>query len=102
MSAPPASPPKVPLFLLALFVLSGTPAMHIFVPGAVPTPRPTSSASIVEMQMTVSLYIFGLALGQLSTARSSDRFGRRPVLMEASCSPRPRALPLPWRPRPMR
>jgi DHA1 family bicyclomycin/chloramphenicol resistance-like MFS transporter len=33
------------------------------------------------MQLTVSLYIFGLAVGQLIYGPLSDRYGRRPVLM---------------------
>lgn len=80
MTTPPAPPVRVPLFLLALFVLSGTLAMHIFVP-ALPYAAVDLQASIGEMQMTVSLYIFGLALGQLFYGPLSDRFGRRPVLM---------------------
>lgn len=54
--------------------------MHIFVP-ALPYAATDLQASIGEMQMTVSLYIFGLALGQLFYGPLSDRFGRRPVLM---------------------
>ena len=33
------------------------------------------------MQLTVSVYILGLAVGQLVYGPLSDRFGRRPVLM---------------------
>ncbi|WP_421446555.1 MFS transporter, partial [Agrobacterium tumefaciens] len=38
-------------------------------------------ASSSAMQMTVSLYILGLALGQLVYGPLADRFGRRPILM---------------------
>jgi len=38
-----------------------------------------TSADIV--QMTISLYVLGLALAQLVTGPLSDRFGRRPVLL---------------------
>ena len=72
--------PKVPLWLLALFTLSGTLAMHIFVP-ALPTAAKDLGASNAAMQMTVSLYIFGLAVGQLVHGPLSDRFGRRPTLV---------------------
>lgn len=77
---PAAAGPRVPLWLLALVTFSGTLAMHIFVP-ALPTAANDLGASNGAMQMTVSLYIFGLAVGQLVYGPLSDRFGRRPVLM---------------------
>ncbi|EHL96578.1 drug resistance transporter, Bcr/CflA subfamily [Acetobacteraceae bacterium AT-5844] len=72
--------PNVPLWLLALITFSGTLAMHIFVP-ALPQAGADLGASQAAMQSTVSLYILGLALGQLGYGPLSDRFGRRPVLM---------------------
>jgi len=68
-----------PLWLLALLTFSGTLAMHIFVP-ALPEAGRDLGASIGEMQMTMSVYIFGLAVGQLLYGPLSDRFGRRSVL----------------------
>lgn len=73
-------PPHVPLWLLAQFTFSGTLAMHIFVP-ALPQAAADLGASVSAMQMTVSLYILGLAVGQLVYGPISDRFGRRPTLM---------------------
>jgi DHA1 family bicyclomycin/chloramphenicol resistance-like MFS transporter len=70
----------VPLWLLASLTFSGTLAMHIFVP-ALPLAARDLGASTAAMQMTVSLYILGLAVGQLAYGPLSDRFGRRPVLM---------------------
>ncbi|ARP93870.1 multidrug effflux MFS transporter [Bordetella genomosp. 13] len=72
--------PHVPLWLLALFTFSGTLAMHIFVPSLGMAGRDLQ-ASTSAMQMTVSLYILGLAAGQLVYGPLSDRYGRRPVLM---------------------
>lgn len=72
--------PKVPLWLLALFTFSGTLAMHIFVP-ALPFAAESLGASVAEMQLTASLYIAGLAVGQLVYGPLSDHFGRRPILM---------------------
>jgi MFS transporter, DHA1 family, multidrug resistance protein len=69
-----------PLWLLALITFSGTFAMHIFVP-ALPIVAVDLHASISSVQMTVSLYILGLAVGQLFYGPLSDRFGRRSVLM---------------------
>jgi DHA1 family bicyclomycin/chloramphenicol resistance-like MFS transporter len=66
--------------LLTLITFSGTLAMHIFVP-ALPEAARDLGASVGGMQMTVSVYIMGLAVGQLAYGPLSDRFGRRPVLM---------------------
>ncbi|MVW72063.1 MULTISPECIES: multidrug effflux MFS transporter [unclassified Bordetella] len=81
-AAAPRTPrlPHVPLWLLALFTFSGTLAMHIFVP-ALPMAGQDLHAGSAAMQLTVSLYILGLAGGQLIYGPLSDRFGRRPVLM---------------------
>lgn len=68
------------LWGLALLTFSGTLAMHIFVP-VLPVAGADLHASSAAMQMTVSLYILGLAFGQLIYGPLSDRFGRRPVLM---------------------
>jgi DHA1 family bicyclomycin/chloramphenicol resistance-like MFS transporter len=69
-----------PLWLLTLITFSGTFAMHMFVP-ALPDAARALGASIGEMQMTMSVYIFGLAAGQLVYGPLADRFGRRPVLV---------------------
>ncbi|HWV83509.1 MAG TPA: multidrug effflux MFS transporter [Hyphomicrobiaceae bacterium] len=77
---PPAAPRQpVPLWLLALFTLSGPIAMHMLVP-ALPHAARDLNASVGAMQLTISLYILGMALGQLGYGPLSDRFGRRPVL----------------------
>jgi DHA1 family bicyclomycin/chloramphenicol resistance-like MFS transporter len=54
--------------------------MHIFVP-ALPTAAKDLHATPVAMEMTISLYILGLAVGQLLYGPASDRFGRRPALL---------------------
>jgi MFS transporter, DHA1 family, multidrug resistance protein len=71
---------QAPLWLLTLITFSGTLAMHIFVP-ALPEAAQDLGASMGAMQMTMSVYIFGLAVGQLVYGPLSDRFGRRPILM---------------------
>jgi DHA1 family bicyclomycin/chloramphenicol resistance-like MFS transporter len=82
LSKPPGigAAPAVPLWLLAVFTLSGTLAMHIFVPALTMAGRDLH-ASAAAMQMTVSLYVLGLAGGQLIYGPLADRFGRRPVLL---------------------
>ncbi|GAB1578774.1 multidrug effflux MFS transporter [Bordetella petrii] len=80
LSGAGSPPPHVPLWLLALFTFSGTLAMHIFVPALAMAGRDLHAGN-GAMQMTVSLYIIGLAVGQLIYGPLSDRYGRRCVLM---------------------
>lgn len=69
-----------PLWLLALLAFSGTLAMHVFVP-ALPVAQQDLGGGMAAMQLTISLYILGLAGGQLVYGPLADRFGRRPVLL---------------------
>jgi MFS transporter, DHA1 family, multidrug resistance protein len=78
--ASPHATPRAPLWLLALITFSGTMAMHIFVP-ALPFAAADLGASAGSMQLTLSFYVLGLALGQLVYGPISDHFGRRPVLI---------------------
>ena len=59
---------SAPLWLLTLITFSGTLAMHIFVP-ALPEAARDLGASIGEMQLTMSVYIFGLAVDSSPTVR---------------------------------
>ncbi len=72
--------PRAPLWLLALVVFTATFTMHIFVP-ALPHAAEDLRAGIPAMQLTVSLYILGLAIGQLVYGPIADRFGRRSTLI---------------------
>jgi DHA1 family bicyclomycin/chloramphenicol resistance-like MFS transporter len=71
--------PRAPLWLLAMLTFTGTLAMHIFVP-ALPIAAADLGVGFSAMQMTISLYILGLAIGQIIYGPVSDRFGRRPAL----------------------
>jgi len=71
---------KPPIWLLVLVTLSGTMAMHIFVP-ALPLAGADLHASSASMQQTITLYVVGLALGQLIYGPISDTWGRRPSLL---------------------
>ncbi|KAA0017886.1 multidrug effflux MFS transporter [Salinicola corii] len=66
--------------MLVMITLAGTLAMHIFVP-ALPIAGEALHADSTRMQLTISLYILGLALGQLFYGPLSDALGRRPALM---------------------
>jgi MFS transporter, DHA1 family, multidrug resistance protein len=69
-----------PLWLLVLITISGTLAMHMFVP-ALPSAARDLGASMASMQKTISVYIAGLAIGQLIYGPLSDGVGRRPMLL---------------------
>ena len=55
-------------------------SIQIFVP-AMPAAATDLGASPGAIQLTVTLYLFAVALGQLVYGPLSDRFGRRPVLL---------------------
>ncbi|WP_297831848.1 multidrug effflux MFS transporter, partial [Pseudomonas sp.] len=72
--------PRAPLWLLVLITLSGTLAMHLFVP-ALPAAALALGVDSAAMQRTISIYILGLAFGQLAYGPLSDGLGRRPLLL---------------------
>ena len=80
-SSSPASAPRIPpLWLLVLITLAGTLAMHMFVP-ALPDAAQQLDASSSQAQLTITVYIIGLGLGQLIYGPLSDSLGRRPMLI---------------------
>jgi len=75
--------PKSPIALLALLMAMtalGPLTLNILVP-AVPNLVVTMNAEPGTVQLTISLYLFGLAISQLALGPLSDRFGRRPVVI---------------------
>ncbi|OTG76667.1 hypothetical protein B9T26_02345 [Acinetobacter sp. ANC 4169] len=80
MSVPQAEHKNIPLWFLAILTLSGTLAMHIFVP-VLPLVGQYFQADLHEVQLTLSVYIIGLAIGQLFYGPLADSIGRRPVLL---------------------
>jgi len=71
---------RAPLWLLVFVTVSGTAAMHMFVP-ALPQAAQHFAVDRAAMQAAVTLYIFGMAIGQLVYGPLSDAFGRRPMLL---------------------
>ncbi|MBS7700236.1 MULTISPECIES: MFS transporter [unclassified Chelatococcus] len=71
-----------PFWLLALMIGSATIGMHIFVP-ALPMITKEFAIKPAQAQLTISLYMFVIAGGQIFYGPLSDRFGRRPVLLGA-------------------
>jgi MFS transporter, DHA1 family, multidrug resistance protein len=70
------------LMLMLLVVMTGVApiSLYMLVP-ALPVLATTFHSSISLAQMTVSLYMVGIACSQLVMGPLSDRFGRRPVLL---------------------
>src|SRR5215470_3567651 len=71
---------KVMLALLVLMTGVAPISLYMLVP-ALPVLATTFNSSISLAQMTVSLYLVGIACSQLIMGPLSDRFGRRPVLL---------------------
>lgn len=71
---------RVVLLLLVLMTGIAPISLYILVP-ALPVLATTFGRDISIAQMTVSLYMVGIALSQLIMGPLSDKFGRRPVLL---------------------
>jgi MFS transporter, DHA1 family, multidrug resistance protein len=75
--------PDTPVSLLALLMVMagiGPLALNILIP-AVPGLVHTLKTDVETVQLTVSLFLFGLAAAQLALGPLSDRFGRRPMVL---------------------
>lgn len=69
-----------PLWVLVILTGCGTLPVHILVP-AMPAAARELAVSNGTIQLAITLYLVGLAAGQLIYGTVSDRFGRRPVLL---------------------
>ena len=77
---PPPAVTRTTLLLLVAMTGVAPIALYIFVP-ALPVLVSIFDSDIGIAQMTVSLFMVGLAVSQLVMGPLSDRFGRRPVLL---------------------
>jgi DHA1 family bicyclomycin/chloramphenicol resistance-like MFS transporter len=68
------------LILLMAMTSIGPTSLNILVP-ALPQLARKLNADVGTLQLTVSLFLVGLAFAQLAMGPLSDRFGRRPVLL---------------------
>ena len=82
LTDPILSRARAPFWLLVAITASGTLAMHILVP-TLPLAAADLGVSAAAIQLAITLYLFGVAFGQLLYGPVSDRFGRRPVLLVA-------------------
>ena len=71
---------KAALPLLVAVTMTGTVALHIFVP-ALAAAAADLGTTQAGAQLTITVYLVGLAGGQLLYGPLSDRYGRRPILL---------------------
>jgi DHA1 family bicyclomycin/chloramphenicol resistance-like MFS transporter len=71
---------RAPFALIVAITACGTLGMHLIIP-ALPDTARALGVSPGTIQLTITLYLIGLAIGQLLYGPVSDRFGRRPVLL---------------------
>ena len=79
----PREQEKTPWALLSLLVAAtsiGPTTLNVVVP-ALPEIANRLASDVATIQLTVSIYLVGLATGQLVMGPLSDRFGRRPVIL---------------------
>ena len=75
-----ATPPRIMLLLLVAMTGVAPISLYMLVP-ALPILAATFGGDISIAQMTVSLYMVGIACSQIVMGPLSDKFGRRPVLL---------------------
>ena len=71
---------RPPYLLLIAMSAVGPLALNIFVP-SIPGLQSTFGASAGTVQLTLTLYLVGIAVCQLFYGPLSDRYGRRPMLL---------------------
>jgi len=77
---PARTGPRPPVWLLVAMIGIGPFTMQVLVP-SLPAMGHDLGASTATVQLTVTLYLIAIGLGQLIYGPLSDRFGRRPLLM---------------------
>src|SRR3546814_2974969 len=77
MSDKPIAPP---IWILIAATASGPLALNIFVP-SMPGLVHVFDTDYATIQLTLTLYLIGVAVAQLAYGPLSDRFGRRPPLL---------------------
>ena len=68
--------------LLSFLTALGPLSMDMYLP-SLPDIARTLDAPILDVQLTISSYLFGFAVGQIFYGPVSDRIGRKPILLTA-------------------
>ena len=68
--------------LLSLLTALGPLSMDMYLP-SLPDIGRTLHAPVLDVQLTISSYLFGFAVGQIFYGPISDRIGRKPVMLAA-------------------
>ena len=68
--------------LLSFLTALGPLSMDMYLP-SLPDIGRTLQVPVLQVQLTISSYLFGFAVGQIFYGPVSDRLGRRPVLLAA-------------------
>ena len=68
--------------LLSFLTALGPLSMDMYLP-SLPAIARTLDAPILDVQLTISSYLFGFAVGQIFYGPVSDRVGRKPILLGA-------------------
>jgi DHA1 family bicyclomycin/chloramphenicol resistance-like MFS transporter len=76
----PQAPLRPPIIILIAISAIGPAALNIFIP-SMPGLVAAFDTDYATVQLTLTLYLFGLAIAQLVFGPLADRFGRRPVLL---------------------
>ncbi|MFB9355084.1 multidrug effflux MFS transporter [Sneathiella chinensis] len=71
---------RIPLIVLVLFSMAGPMGMNIVLP-SLPTLEQVFETDYATAQLTLTLYLAAVSVGQLIYGPVSDRFGRRPVVL---------------------
>src|SRR5437764_11797817 len=74
------TPSRIVLLMLVVMTGAAPISLYMLVP-ALPVLATTFGRDISVAQMTVSLYMVGIACSQIVMGPLSDKFGRRPVLL---------------------
>lgn len=78
-TARPSSPPAL-IWIVGSMAAINPISLDMYLP-AVPAMEKALGASEAEGQWTLAAYFFGMSIGQLFYGRTSDKLGRRPVLI---------------------